>query len=176
MKKCAECDETKPYSEFHRNKRRDDGFHEYCKQCRSNQYYRRDRDGSIARAAIRYSSKKELCLKKMAERYQSIRSEKQAYGRSHYAANSHKYKANANQRKAAVKRATPAWFSSDDKWVMQEAYELAQRRKETTGIDWEVDHVIPLRGKLVCGLHTPLNIAVIPRAENNYKRAKYVIA
>ena len=175
MKTCSECKITKPLFEFHKNKRRHDGYHEYCKACRKVQYYRRDRESAISRSASRYANNKEDCLSKMAERYQKIREQKQAYGRNHYANNKYKYKARSAQRKADVRRATPNWFSDDDAWMIREAYELAQLRKEATGIDWDVDHVIPLRGKIVCGLHVPTNIAVIPRKLNNYKRAKYVV-
>jgi len=57
---------------------------------------------------------------------------------------------------------------------MQEAYDLAVRRKEVTGLDWDVDHIIPLKGKTVSGLNVIDNIAVIPKAMNSAKRARYL--
>jgi len=41
---------------------------------------------------------------------------------------------------------------------------------------FEVDHIIPVKGKNVCGLHTPANLQVIPRTENRRKGNKLVVA
>ena len=41
------------------------------------------------------------------------------------------------------------------------------------GSDYEVDHIFPLRGKLVSGLHVPGNIRVVLRAANQAKSNKY---
>jgi len=49
---------------------------------------------------------------------------------------------------------------------MEEAYHLADLRTRITGIKWNVDHVIPLQNKKVCGLHVPWNLQVIPASEN----------
>lgn len=43
------------------------------------------------------------------------------------------------------------------------------------GVDVHVDHVIPLKGKLVSGLHVPENLTIIPAAENRRKNASYVV-
>lgn len=67
----------------------------------------------------------------------------------------------------------PNWLTLDDKWMLKEAYSLAKLRTKLFGFAWEVDHVIPLRGSIVSGLHVPTNIQVIPKALNRAKRNVY---
>jgi len=70
----------------------------------------------------------------------------------------------------------PQWLTSDDKWMMREAYKLAKLRTQMFGFIWEVDHIIPLRGEFVSGLHVPTNLQVIPKSENRNKRNHYTLA
>jgi hypothetical protein len=70
----------------------------------------------------------------------------------------------------------PQWLTPDDKWAIKEAYKLAKLRTSMFGFIWEVDHVIPLRGKIVSGLHVPTNLQVIPKADNRNKRNNYFLA
>ena len=76
---------------------------------------------------------------------------------------------------SVAKRAkrVPQWLSADDKWMLREAYALAKLRTQMFGFVWEVDHIIPLRGVEVSGLHVPTNIQVIPKALNRLKRNVY---
>lgn len=48
-------------------------------------------------------------------------------------------------------------------------YIEAQRLTEETGIPHEVDHIIPINGKTMCGLHVPSNLRVITQEENRRK-------
>lgn len=69
-------------------------------------------------------------------------------------------------RRLSKLQRTPHWLTRDDLWLMQEAYLLAKLRTQLFGFEWHVDHIIPLRGRMVSGLHTPLNLQVIPGVEN----------
>ena len=70
------------------------------------------------------------------------------------------------KRRAKKLQATPIWFDELDDFILQEAYSLAKLREGVTGIKWHVDHIIPLQGKNVCGLHCWNNVQVIPALVN----------
>ena len=69
-------------------------------------------------------------------------------------------------RRLAKAHRTPVWLTEDDKWLLKEAYNLAVLRTKMFGFTWHVDHIIPLQGEVVSGLHVPDNIQVIPWIEN----------
>jgi hypothetical protein len=71
---------------------------------------------------------------------------------------------------------TPAWLTPEDLWLIEEFYETAAERTKSTGVQWHVDHMIPLRGKTVSGLHVPGNLQVILGTENSRKGNRVIHA
>lgn len=71
---------------------------------------------------------------------------------------------------------TPSWLTPEDKWLIEEVYDLAAKRTQATGIPWHVDHKYPLRGKTISGLHVPLNLQVILGSENSRKGNRVIYA
>ena len=78
----------------------------------------------------------------------------------------------ARYRASTLKR-MPKWLTATDKWMIKEAYHIATLRTKATGIIWEVDHIIPLQGKTVSGLHVPTNLQLMIKSENCSKGNKY---
>jgi 5-methylcytosine-specific restriction endonuclease McrA len=83
--------------------------------------------------------------------------------------NKPKVNARTARRYASKTQATPKWLTPDDHWMIEQAYEIAALRTKMFGVSWEVDHIIPLRGKTVSGLHTPWNLQVVTQATNRRK-------
>ncbi len=81
--------------------------------------------------------------------------------------------AETRARQAQQLHATPGWLTGADHRRMVAFYEKAARLTRATGIKHHVDHVVPLRGKTVCGLHTPQNLRVIPAAKNYRKTNQF---
>jgi 5-methylcytosine-specific restriction endonuclease McrA len=78
--------------------------------------------------------------------------------------------ARAKEREEHVRRATPRWADLAD---LRRFYFERQQISATTGIAHHVDHIVPLRGKIVSGLHVPWNLRVIPAKENLSKQNKF---
>lgn len=87
--------------------------------------------------------------------------------------NPEKVAANKRRRKAAKKQRTVKWDKELTDFVDLEAGHLCKLRESVTGFRWEVDHIIPMLGKEVSGLHVWNNLEVIPAAFNLRKNANF---
>lgn len=65
------------------------------------------------------------------------------------------------------------WKDELTELVLKEAHDLREKRNSLTNLKWHVDHIIPLKGKLVSGLHIWSNIQVIPAFLNLQKGASF---
>ena len=80
--------------------------------------------------------------------------------RKYYLANKSKYLANAVKRYARLRQRLPAWANVS---AIGKFYEIAKQLTVATGIPHEVDHIIPLHGEKISGLHVENNLQVMPR-------------
>ena len=76
------------------------------------------------------------------------------------------------KRRTAKLNRMPLWA---DKNKIKELYKLAQIKTKETGFSWHVDHIIPLQGELVSGLHVFNNLQVISGIDNIKKHNKYEV-
>jgi hypothetical protein len=77
------------------------------------------------------------------------------------------------KRRAGNLQRTPAWLTDADHAEIKGIYKLANKKTKETGIVWHVDHIVPLRGKNVSGLHVPQNLRVVPATVNLRKSNKW---
>ena len=75
----------------------------------------------------------------------------------------------AKRRSARLQR-TPSWLTPIDFERIENEYKLAAILTNLWGESWHVDHIIPLQGKMVSGLHVPSNLQVL-RGKDNVKKA-----
>jgi len=84
--------------------------------------------------------------------------------------NPHKHNALTSAYKKHVKRATPEWLTEDMKSEIDYVYFMAREARLMTGEIYHVDHIIPIRGAHVSGLHVPWNLQVLP-SDINIKKS-----
>lgn len=70
------------------------------------------------------------------------------------------------EREAAKKQAIPPWADVD---AIRVVYEEAHFIRDVSGEDYQVDHIVPLKSRLVCGLHVIDNLQIIPAKANAAK-------
>lgn len=78
--------------------------------------------------------------------------------------------ARARKRQAAKLERTPSWANDQ---LIAAYYKEAKRLEELTGIEFQVDHIIPLQGELVSGLHVETNLQLLTRHDNGRKSNKF---
>lgn len=79
---------------------------------------------------------------------------------------------NAKRRAAKLQR-TPPWLTQEHYEQIKLFYIEARRLSKETGISHHVDHIVPLQGKNICGLHVPWNLQILTKTENLVKGNKY---
>jgi 5-methylcytosine-specific restriction endonuclease McrA len=119
-------------------------------------YYEKNRALVIARAAHRPTE------------------EKQAHRNAYKQRNVDSVLADNSVRKRRHREATPPWATAEQKLAIKKLYLHAREMTKLTGERYVVDHIVPLRGESVCGLHVPWNLRVITQDENLQKSNKLV--
>src|ERR1035437_2730900 len=77
-------------------------------------------------------------------------------------------------RKSKVKQATPKWLTKSQMKEICNFYKISAGQQVDTGLKHHVDHIIPLTGENVCGLHVPWNLQVMEATKNLMKSNKII--
>lgn len=162
MKQCTKCGEQKPLEAFSRRKASKDGLRSECRRCQA-AYDNANKGRKAAYMKAWCEANKEQRLAYAKAHYEANKQQKAAYMKDWNEANRPRKTANQRARQAGLATATPMWADRD---AIAAIYAEADRLTRETGIPHHVDHIIPLKGNGVCGLHVPWNLRAIPAAEN----------
>ena len=163
MKHCPECKTDKPLGMFSKNSSRHEGLQGQCKECRSARRkadYIRKRDSEVAT-----NSK---WRKSNPEKVKAIAKKHRQSPHGAVACNTR----NA-VRRAAKLNATPTWLTEEQHEQIKLLYAHAKECEMLTGDKYHVDHIVPLQGENVSGLHVPWNLQVLPADINIAKSNNY---
>ena len=86
--------------------------------------------------------------------------------------NSARVLANKAKYRAVKLQATPSWLNKGH-WFEIGCVYLYRDALKKIGFDYHVDHIVPLQGKKVSGLHVPENLQVLPAEKNRLKNNQY---
>lgn len=203
MKVCSKCKEEKDYKYFHKNKYNKDGFAHSCKLCRSKElaeynrknkvkareknqrYYKSNKEKLKQQAKSYYHDNKEKVLEKVHIYYWNNQEKIIEYKKEYRLLNADQLKeyrqsikdriaARTAKRRARKLQRTPKWLTQKDFVLIESFYEEARRLTTETGIMHHVDHIVPLKGDMVSGLHCPDNLQVLTYLDNIRKSNKLI--
>ena len=183
-KVCSTCKEEKPLSAFHKDRCRKDGLRFECKSCKnkkSKKHYQENRDVILERGRKYRQENRDAIAERNKEYYQEnrdavlesarkYRQENPDVAKTWRKANPEKTIAYKASRRARKKQAQPPWLTEEHINQIIDKYKNSKHMKKLTGIEHHVDHIVPLKGENVCGLHVPWNLQVIPAKHNLEKK------
>ena len=179
MKHCNKCDNTKEYSAFNKDASIRDGYKTVCRSCQSvtrKAFYLNNKESENKQSKSNYWSNPEAYRRRSAKTRALNPERARAACRAWRDKKSPLYVANKRRghakRRAAKRYATVSWSVTA---MITTVYRDAVEMELLTGIKFHVDHIIPLQGKLVSGLHVENNLQILMAHENELKSNHYEI-
>lgn len=168
-KVCKDCGVEKALDQFYANKSMFSGCVNTCVACEVERAVDwKNKNLEKAREYVRKCNKAHpqrtrAASKKYKKAHpEKVRATAAVWSKAHPAQNN----ARNSRHRAKKFQATPVWANQ---FFIDEIYDLAQLRTQATGFQWDVDHIVPLNHKKVCGLHVEFNLRVIPAVVNQKK-------
>jgi len=162
MKSCTKCGFDRPFSEYHKDKSHADGYRSFCKSCVA-VYMKKN-----------YVDNREKIIAKTYAWIEANRDRHNAKSSKWAKLNPGKVNARTARRYASKTQATPKWLSQTQQTRIKCWYQVASMLNMEGLAKWEVDHIVPIRGNDVCGLHVPWNLRVVKQSENRRKSNKFL--
>jgi hypothetical protein len=157
---CHRCSTLKPLGSFAKNKTRKDGLGTQCKECQNawhRQFYECNKEEVKLRTTTYRRNNKHIRLKIQRKWQTANRDKTSCY----------------NAERRAIRKRADLILTEEHRQQIQDIYWLARDICITTGEAYQVDHIVPLNGKNICGLHVPWNLQILPRDLNIKKSNKF---
>jgi hypothetical protein len=166
-----------PLEDFYNNKASKDGKTTKCKTCTkaySSKYKSENKEKVLAyskdygrRAYLenreaKLAWQKDYRLRNLEYRREYDRSQ----GKRYYERNKDSAMERSARRRATKHNATPPWLDSAHIERLKSIYKTCRKVSKTTGKPHHVDHIVPLQGDNICGLHVWWNLRIIPASMN----------
>jgi len=188
-KKCISCKCRKVTEAFSKDRQNADGLRHYCRDCVSKRYsktdkyrkrrldyykahkqqykdyYKRNRNYHTQKSyewAALNPEKVKTASRKMIEKYKIQRPGMSAHNTRLSELRRHKTRSNC----------VPKWLTKDQLKTMEQIYAFRAIQQMESPVLLHVDHIIPIHGTEVCGLHVPWNLQIITASDNCKKSNK----
>ena len=190
MKTCSKCEVEQDLGQFSPNKATRDKLCSQCKSCRreAQRVYRANNAEAQRQATRRWRAENpDLCKELAKKQYEKDKEKRNAASRKWREENPEKAKASSKSwvernrgkknfytmsRYTGLKNRSVAWANPE---AIQDFYDTAAALTAETGIKHNVDHIIPLHGDLVSGLHVESNLQILTQAENCSKSNSFKV-
>ena len=167
MKRCSTCRELKSKEAFSPNKQTKDRLQSQCRECKNLREREKRRTDETYRAKRRDYVQSERVRKRRTELYRSNPNRRETQ---------RAWKRRKRSIDKAWVRSTKVWealrrVNRVPRWVShaRDILPIYRLWYEKYGKGFVVDHIIPVNGALVCGLHTPNNLRITSERANTLK-------
>lgn len=191
MKTCSKCKKEKSLEEFGLSKRHKDGRLNSCKICQRkmrSDYFEKNpkarlkkkkreaewkvnNKDKVLESNKRYRERNKKYLDQKHKEYVKNNPEKVREAKKKYEEKNPHIRAKIKtKRRQKERKAVPEW--ADHKKI-NEVYKKAKWLESLTGLKYHVDHIVPIQGKNVCGLHVWANLQILEASLNCSKGNKH---
>ena len=158
---CSKCLEEKDYAEFYKNSRTSTGLSSRCKKCQALECH-----NNYVKYGDKWRKRNNEYNKNNRHVFVGIRKRyKEKHGEAFMLYHRRHARWYTPYRKGLKTQATPKWLSEAQIAEIKQIY-------ETCPYGYEVDHIIPINGKEVRGLHVPWNLQYLTIGDNRRKSNK----
>ncbi len=165
-KLCVRCKRLKPIAQFCKRTAAKDGLSSWCRLC-YREHRQKTKEKYRERCRLYNERNKERRLERLKRWKENNPERSKQYVIEWRRRNVERHRVNKaageRARTSAKLKSTPVWADLSE---IRRFYELASEMTAKTGVSHHVDHIVPLRSRLVCGFHSQDNLQVIPANDN----------